>query len=231
MAIFCNEVKGQGGAGPVPRFEADLQIGFRDGDIPRSDGGGSEGAAHRRGREVAAIDGGYFGGMSNRPISAKTAATVAWHNQNGKRQCVVVLREHDGRTLPAAFPSEVVALPFIRSHVKKGTVINADEAGSWNVLHSRYDMRRINHEEAYSLDGACTNDAESFFSRMRRAEIGHHHHIAGVYLNRYAQESAWREDNRREANGEQVKAVAALALRRPPSVDFCGYWQRHIKRV
>jgi hypothetical protein len=32
---------------------------------------------------------------------------------------------------------------------------------------------------AYSLDGACTNWAEEFFSRMRRAEQGHHHHIAG----------------------------------------------------
>ena len=60
-------------------------------------------------------------------------------------------------------------------------------------------MKRINHQLAYSaLDGACTNDAEEFFSRMRRAEIGHHHHIAGAYLVRYAQESAWREDHRRE---------------------------------
>jgi hypothetical protein len=32
---------------------------------------------------------------------------------------------------------------------------------------------------------------------MRRAEIGHHHHIAGAYLLRYAQEASWREDNRR----------------------------------
>jgi hypothetical protein len=58
-------------------------------------------------------------------------------------------------------------------------------------------VKRINHQEAYSLDGACTNWAEEFFSRMRRAEIGHHHHIAGQYLLRYAQEASWREDNRR----------------------------------
>jgi hypothetical protein len=51
-------------------------------------------------------------------------------------------------------------------------------------------MKRINHQEAYSLNDACTNDAESFFARMRRAEIGHHHHIAGPYLIRFAQELA-----------------------------------------
>jgi hypothetical protein len=87
----------------------------------------------------------------------------------------------------------------------------------------------VNHEEAYSADGACTNMAEEFFSRMRRGEIGHHHHIAGAYLLRYAQESSWREDNRRVTNGEQTRNVAALAMRRGPSVDFGGYWQRHVK--
>ena len=47
---------------------------------------------------------------------------------------------------------------------------------------------------------------------MRRAEIGHHHHIAGAYLLRYAQEASWREDNRCASNGEQVNRVAGLAL-------------------
>ena len=50
---------------------------------------------------------------------------------------------------------------------------------------------------------ACTNNAESFFSRMRRAEIGTHHSIAGPYLSAYASEMAWREDHRRKSNGAQ----------------------------
>ena len=66
----------------------------------------------------------------------------------------------------------------------------------WNELHSRFAMKRINHAEAYSLDGACTNWAEEIFSRMRRAEIGHRHHIAVLTLLRYAHEARWREDNR-----------------------------------
>jgi hypothetical protein len=33
-------------------------------------------------------------------------------------------------------------------------------------------------------------------------------------LLRYAQESSWREDNRRVSNGEQVSRVAALAMKR-----------------
>jgi hypothetical protein len=76
-------------------------------------------------------------------------------------------------------------------------------------------MKRINHEQAYSYDGACTNWAEEFFSRMRRAEIGHHHHIAGNYLLRYAQEATWREDDRRVDNGSQVRRVTGFALSPP----------------
>jgi len=35
-----------------------------------------------------------------------------------------------------------------------------------------------------------------------------------AYLLRYAQESTWREDNRRVFNGDQVNRIAALALKR-----------------
>ncbi|MCA6104578.1 transposase [Bradyrhizobium australafricanum] len=45
------------------------------------------------------------------------------------------------------------------------------------------------------MNGACINRAEEYFSRLRRAEIGIHHYVAGAYLLRYAQESSWREDN------------------------------------
>jgi hypothetical protein len=130
------------------------------------------------------------------------------------------------------FKSEGDAIGFISKRVAKGNVVNADEAGSWEGLHGCYEMKRINHQEAYSLDGAFTNWAEEFFSRLRRAEIGHHHrHIAGPHLLRYAQEASWREDNRRESNGGQVNRLARLALAGKPSVDFSGYWQRHIKAV
>jgi hypothetical protein len=152
-------------------------------------------------------------------------------NQNGKRKVVVIVRERHGNSVPAVFKSEVQAAAFIKARVAKGTTIQADEAGSWDSLHDRFEVKRINHEEAYSLDGACTNWAEEFFSRMRRAEIGHHHHIAGQYLLRYAQEASWREDNRRQSNGEQVTQVAGLALKSKPSVDFSGYWQRHLHAV
>ena len=177
--------------------------------------------------KVAEVDGGYFGGYV-KPANKKENRVDRRFgvNQSGKRQAVVIIRERDGRSVPAVFRTEGQALSFIQARVAKGTVINADEAASWDGLHGKYEMKRINHEQAYSLDGACTNWAEEFFSRMPRAEIGHHHHIAGTYLLRYAQEASWREDNRRMSNGDQVGRLAGLAMMKKTSPDFVGYWQR-----
>ena len=177
---------------------------------------------------TAEIDGGYFGGYV-KPANHKELRRDRRfaRNQNGKRQVVVVIREREGRTLPAVFKSESAALGFIAARVAKGTEIMADEGTGWNDLQARFPMKRIDHQLLYSdLSGVYTNGAEEFFSRMRRAEIGHHHHIAGTYLVRYAQEAAWREDHRRTDNGRQVQAVIGLAMASKPSVDWCGYWQR-----
>jgi transposase-like protein len=228
IAIFCNEVKGKS----MLALSRDLGVQYKTSfvlahkmreavshEVRQSEIGG-EG-------KRAAIDGAYFGGYIRPANLAENRRDPRLaRNQTGKRMCVVVIREHDGQTLPGVYRSESEALDFIRRKIARGTEVHADESGAWNSLHGRFIMKRINHQEAYSLNGACTNDAESFFARMRRAEIRRHHHIAGAYLIRFAQEMAWREDHRKDPNGFQVDRVVTLAMANRPSVDFCGYWQR-----
>lgn len=228
IVIFCNEVKGKSALA----LSRDLSVQYKTAFVlahKLREGMASEMKGNRLGGKgmIVEIDGAYFGGhvrQENEKADRKDRRLA--ENQTGKRQCVVVIRQRDGRTLPKAFKSEVEALSFIRQKVAKETEIAADESAAWNELHSAYVVKRINHQFAYSRDGVHINNAESFFSRLRRGEIGHHHHIAGTYLARYAQESAWREDHRRVPNGDQVNRVVGLAMRSKPSVDFCGYWQR-----
>ena len=82
------------------------------------------------------------------------------------------MRERNGNFLPAVFKSESAALSWIKSRIQPGTIVNADEASGWDGLSSKFEMKRINHSEAYSAGEACTNQAESYFSRLRRAETG-----------------------------------------------------------
>jgi len=231
IAVFCNEVKGKS----MLALSRDLGLSYKSAFV----------LAHKlreamseemKGRTIgddrpeAEIDGAYFGGYV-KPANLKEDRIDRRlaKNQSGKRKVVVVIRERGGETLPGVFKSEGEALSWIARRVAKGTVLHADEAPSWNDLHARFELKRVDHQAAYSFDGASTNWAESYFSRLRRGEAGHHHHISGPYLLRFAQESAWREDNRRAPNGEQVKRVVKLALGRKKSVDWNGYWQRHVK--
>lgn len=87
--------------------------------------------------------------------------------------------------------------------------IHADEAAHWDVLHGFYETKRINHSRAYSDGFGCPNQAESYFSRLRRAVVGQHHHVSPQYLYQYANEAAWREDHSRQSNGTQFNMVPA----------------------
>jgi transposase-like protein len=228
IAIFCNGAKGISAL----QLSRDLSVQYRTAYVLAHKLRETM-AAQMNGAKVSGdveIDGAYFGGHV-RPTNWKKNRRDRRlrFNRSPKRRVVVIMRERKGRTLPFVFKAEDQAIPTIENHVVPGSTIYADEAGSWNALHSRYLTKRINHQEAYSDGQACTNQAESFFSRMRRAEIGTHHHFAGPYLASYADEFAWREDNRRISNGEQFLMVAGGAAKLPVSRKWSGYWNRKPK--
>ena len=177
------------------------------------------------------IDGAYFGGyVKPRNYKENRRDRRLAQNQTGKRKVVVAMRERGGNVATHVFKAEGDAIETIRAIVEPGSTIHADEATSWDPLHALYDVKRVNHSEYYSHDGACTNQAESFFSRLRRAEIGIHHHIRQRYLNSYAGEMAWRGNNRRVSNGGQYLLTVHAAAHHPVSQQWKGYWQRSAKR-
>ena len=173
------------------------------------------------------VDGAYFGGYvkpANERKDRKDLRKKA--NQSGKRQVVVVMRQRDGRTLTRVTGSEADGVALVKANVRHGSTVHADEASHWDKLAAYFPIKRINHQVAYSQNGANTNQAESFFSRLRRAEIGIHHHIAGRHLHAYATEMAWREDVSRVDNGTQYTMAVAAVTTAPKSAEWCGYWQR-----
>jgi transposase-like protein len=176
---------------------------------------------------IVEIDGAYFGGYS-KPENRKEdrADRRLKINQTGKRQCVVIMRERSGKSLPFIVRNEGDAVPYVRDHVGTLATIFADEGTGWDALHAGWDTHRVNHSVAYFDEGVCTNQAESYFSRLRRMEVGTHHHIAGPYLGQYAREASWREDNRRVDNGAQTVLVAEAAMASRVSRRWKGYWQR-----
>jgi hypothetical protein len=53
-------------------------------------------------------------------------------------------------SIPAVFRSEGAALARTKSEVERGTILNVDAVSSWDSLSTRYEIKRINHQEPYS---------------------------------------------------------------------------------
>jgi transposase-like protein len=185
IAIFINGAKGYSAL----HLSRDLSVDYKTAFVLLHKLRESIGVAQAEGTlsGTVEVDGAYFGGYvkpANERKDRKDRRKKI--HQSGKRQSVIVMRERKGRTLTYVTPNEAAGVALVAQRVEKGATVHADEASHWDKLAARFPIKRINHKEAYSKDGACTNQAESFFSRLRRAEIGTHHHIAGKYLHAYA---------------------------------------------
>jgi transposase-like protein len=173
------------------------------------------------------VDGAAFGGHV-RPANLREGRVDRrlLINRSGKRRVVVALRQRGGRTLTRAFLREAEGVDFARTRIAPGAVVSADAGPHWDPLEPAFDMRRIAHADAYSRDGVHTNQAESYFARLRRMIGGQHHRVGARHLGAYAVHAAWLEDHRDQSNGALAGRLIRDALAAPVSRTWKGYWQR-----
>src|SRR5579872_5057934 len=127
IAIFCNEVKGKSALALSRDLNCQYKTAFVLAHKLRE-----AMASEMKGKMVGGVgrvvetDGAYFGGyVKPANLRENRRDRRLSENQSGKRRVVVVVRERDGRTLPAVFKSESAALGFIASRVAKGTELIA----------------------------------------------------------------------------------------------------------
>lgn len=104
------------------------------------------------------IDGAFFHGHvrpANEAVNRVDRRLA--QNQTGKRRVVIALRQRKGRTRTFVAHHESEGVDFAKLVVSRTAVMHADEASRWDVLHAGWQVHRINHSEAYCLEGTCTN--------------------------------------------------------------------------
>ncbi len=181
------------------------------------------------------IDGSYLGGYIKPENEKKDRIDRRlWEYQNDKKRCIITVRQR-GKN------GAVKTLTFIRKDenqtdineiskkaISKGSTIYADESPAYDLLHAKYEVKRINHSVKYAdvKSRINTNQAESYFARLKRAYKGQHHKMSPEYLHLYAFEIAFREDYRRVDNGNIFNELVYRSMHSPISTKMCGYWQR-----
>lgn len=159
-------------------------------------------------------------------------------NQSDKKRAVLTIRKRSLDEKQGAIKTLTFVIKtenqedinkIVEQYLNSGVIINADESPAYDLLHARFEMKRINHKfEYFNYEtGACTNQAESFFSRMRRSQLGQHHKMSPEYLSYYAYEIAYREDTRRWDNKSIFTNIFFCSLHSPMSKRMRGYWNRN----
>lgn len=166
------------------------------------------------------------------------AGTKANIERRKKRRIVMVLREvHPEaglgaqRTIVSIAMSEdsYSAETLMHRYVEKGSSIMSDENGAYSRLSQWYKHEAVEHSKEFVRpDGVNENQAEAFFSRLRRCEYGVVHRITYKYLMDLSNEMAWREDTRRFTEGERFLDILKKIFKNGLSIWWRGYHQgRH----
>jgi hypothetical protein len=117
-------------------------------------------------------------------------------------------------------------------YVTAGAQVMTDENPAYNSYSARYQHYTVEHSKEFSTpEGVNENQAESYFSRLRRAEYGIYHGFRPEYLADYANEFAWREDVRRKTEGEKLRELLTWILAPGVSLWWRGYFQGNHRSV
>lgn len=181
------------------------------------------------------IDGAYVNGYA-RPENEKTDRKDLrlTENQNPNKRCIITMRERGAKkegalktkTFIVKSENQADIKTLVINHIDSDATIHADDAKCYDVLHAKYAMKRVNHQERYKGDnGECTNQAESYFSRFRRMHKGQVHKMGNQNLDAYANECAYREDTRRMPTLDIFSDITKRCATKQTSRNWCGYWQ------
>jgi transposase-like protein len=156
------------------------------------------------------------------------------------RRIALVIRQlgHPGsgaiRTHVVVVHSENAAsvVPAVKAIVQSGGTVMTDSGSGYGALRVEFNHLTVNHSKEYSTPkGVNNNQAESFISRLRRAEFGVFRGMRAQYFLDYCWEMAWREDVRKKSVLERVIDAFQRVRRCPPSTSFKGYYQGARRRV
>ena len=88
-------------------------------------------------------------------------------------------------------------LRFLKDTVEpNGSLLITDELSAYNAAGSIFNRAVINHKRRYADGATHTNTIEGFWSLIKRAWYGSHHHYTKRYMPLFIAESCWKYNHR-----------------------------------
>lgn len=87
--------------------------------------------------------------------------------------------------------------PFIKQYIYKGSTLMTDEWTAYRGLNREYDHQFVDHSKGiYSIDDVTSNRVENLWSVLKRTLKGSYIQVSKHYLQLYANEVVFRQNNR-----------------------------------
>lgn len=103
-------------------------------------------------------------------------------------------------------------LRFLRANVDpSGSMLITDEYPAYNAVRGVMPHAVINHSETYAEGSTHTNTIEGFWSMLKRAWYGTHHHYTRKFLPLYVAEQCWKYNRRRSPDAFGSFIAGAMA--------------------
>jgi len=120
-----------------------------------------------------------------------------------KKRVIVGAVERGGRVTArtAANVGGKTLLKFIQDNVEPaGSLLMTDEWRGYNGVKKFMQHSVVNHSTAYVEGSTHTNTIEGFWSLLKRAWYGSHHHYGIPYTLLYLAEACWKYNERKNAD-------------------------------
>lgn len=164
---------------------------------------------------IVEIDEAYIGG---KPRKTNDKKPTGKRGHGTDKAPVVGVAERGGRVI--ARPADKKQLnrkgivKFVQEFVDTaGTLLISDTAGGYGRISEVINHAQVNHQVCY-VDGMVhTNTIEGFWSLVKRAWYGSHHHYSRKYLPLYLAEACYKYNRRKErcSFDATLKIMAAAA--------------------
>ena len=149
---------------------------------------------------IVEVDETYVGGKP-RKSNRRDGDKLAKRGRGTSKTPVVGIMERGGRVVARpAVPGQLNTAGlsrFIEAHADPdGTMLITDEYGGYNRVGEKFLHERINHSVEYARGEVHTNSIEGFWSLIKRAWYGTHHHYSRKYMGLYIAEACFKFNQR-----------------------------------
>jgi transposase-like protein len=131
-----------------------------------------------------------------------TGGTPSKRGRGTSKTPVVGIMERGGRVVAKMFEKRDLTNKGLRKFIERfvdvaASVLMTDEFSGYSRMHSVMDHLTINHKVAYAEGIVHTNSIEGFWSLVKRAYYGQHHHYSVKYMDLYISEACYKYNTRK----------------------------------